>query len=188
GREVLDQFDLLVREWPYLLAVDDDRADKVVLLQHRCNEQRASAPQVDNGNRHWGALEVRRQRPSVADVDDLLRPDDLGMTGPRRAGERLRTSAYAGGTLWTATLRNPSPSKRFSTPNLASQMRVAFSSIDWNTGSKSPGKLLMTCSTSEVAVCCSSASARCSRASASSRLDALSCSSRSVLDARRRST
>ncbi len=29
-------------------------------------------------------------------------------------------------------------------------MRVAFSSIDWNTGSKSPGKLLMTRSTSEV--------------------------------------
>src|SRR5215831_17970233 len=29
----------------------------------------------------------------------------------------------------------------------------------WNTGSSSPGELLMTCSTSEVAVCCSSASA-----------------------------
>ena len=30
------------------------------------------------------------------------------------------------------------------TPNLASQMRVAFSSIAWNTGSSSPGELLMT--------------------------------------------
>src|SRR5262245_45621078 len=29
----------------------------------------------------------------------------------------------------------------------------------WNTGSSSPGDLLMTCSTSEVAACCSSASA-----------------------------
>src|SRR5262245_11732235 len=37
-------------------------------------------------------------------------------------------------------------------------MSVAFSSIAWNTGSSSPGELLMTCSTSEVAVCCSSAS------------------------------
>jgi hypothetical protein len=45
------------------------------------------------------------------------------------------------------------------TPNFASQMRVAFSSIDWNTGSNSPGELEMTRSTSEVAVCCSSASA-----------------------------
>ena len=37
-------------------------------------------------------------------------------------------------------------------------MRVAFASMVWNTGSSSPGELLMTCSTSEVAVCCSSAS------------------------------
>ena len=36
-------------------------------------------------------------------------------------------------------------------------MRRAFSSIAWNTGSSSPGELLMTCSTSDVAVCCSSA-------------------------------
>ena len=45
-------------------------------------------------------------------------------------------------------------------PNFASQMRVAFSSMVWNTGSSSPGELLMTCSTSEVAVCCSNASLR----------------------------
>jgi hypothetical protein len=38
-------------------------------------------------------------------------------------------------------------------------MRVAFSSIDWNTGFNSPGELLITRRTSEVAVCCSSASA-----------------------------
>ena len=40
-------------------------------------------------------------------------------------------------------------------PNLASQIRTAFASIASNTGSSSPGELLMTCSTSEVAVCCS---------------------------------
>ena len=38
-------------------------------------------------------------------------------------------------------------------------MRSAFSSMASNTGSSSPGELLMTCSTSEVAVCCSSDSA-----------------------------
>ena len=43
-------------------------------------------------------------------------------------------------------------------PNLASQSRVAFASMVWNTGSSSPGELEITCSTSEVAVCCSSAS------------------------------
>jgi hypothetical protein len=35
-------------------------------------------------------------------------------------------------------------------------MRVALASIVSNTGLSSPGELLMTCSTSEVAVCCSS--------------------------------
>src|SRR6266516_3748789 len=60
-------------------------------------------------------------------------------------------------------------------------MRVAFSSIDWNTGSKSPGKLLMTRSTSEVAVCCSSASARAFRVSASSRVRTSSCLSNSAV-------
>ena len=40
----------------------------------------------------------------------------------------------------------------------ASQMRVAFARMAWNTGSSSPANELMTCSTSEVAVCCSRAS------------------------------
>ena len=43
---------------------------------------------------------------------------------------------------------------------LASQMRTAFSSMVANTGCRSPGELLMTWSTSDVAVCCSSASVR----------------------------
>jgi hypothetical protein len=34
-------------------------------------------------------------------------------------------------------------------------MRTAFASIAWKTGSSSPGELLMTPRTSEVAVCCS---------------------------------
>ena len=51
--------------------------------------------------------------------------------------------------------RKAPSSKRNRMPNLASQMRVAFSSMAWNTGSSSPGELLMTLSTSEVAVCCS---------------------------------
>ena len=57
---------------------------------------------------------------------------------------------------------------------LASQMRTAFSSIVANTGSRSPGKLLITCRTSEVAACRSDTSfnSRVSRATfVSSRLD-----------------
>src|SRR5215467_1499422 len=85
--------------------------------------------------------------------------------GPgRNTGWSRRCSAYAGGALCSAAMRKPSPSRMHKFPNPASQMRVAFASIASNTGSSSPGDLLMTCSTSEVAVCCSSASLRSSRA------------------------
>jgi hypothetical protein len=50
------------------------------------------------------------------------------------------------------------------------QVRVAFSSIALNTGCTSPGELLMTRRTSEVAVCCCRASVNSRRALASSRL------------------
>src|SRR6516165_2867131 len=85
-------------------------------------------------------------------------------------------------------MRKASPSRSISVPNLASHMRVAFSSIAWNTGSSSPGELEITCSTSDVAVCCSSASERCSRASARSRLQFSSCCSRSACGLRIRPT
>ena len=54
-------------------------------------------------------------------------------------------------------------------------MRVAFSSMVWNTGSRSPGELEMTLSTSEVAVCCSSDSA-------SSRMRVCTCSAAARFD------
>ena len=40
-------------------------------------------------------------------------------------------------------------------PNLASQIRVAFSSMAWNTGSNSPGELTDDAQHLRVAVCCS---------------------------------
>ena len=58
-------------------------------------------------------------------------------------------------------------------PNFASQTRRVCQHGPWNTGSSSPGELLMTFSTSEVAVCCSSDSDRSSvrwRSSLSSRV------------------
>jgi hypothetical protein len=38
--EVLDQLDLLVGERPHLLAVDHDRTDQLLLLQHRHEKHR----------------------------------------------------------------------------------------------------------------------------------------------------
>ena len=65
-------------------------------------------------------------------------------------------AAYACGTPSEAATWNALPSYRNNTPNLASQIRTAFASMASNTGSSSPGELLMTLSTSEVAVCCCS--------------------------------
>ena len=87
------------------------------------------------------------------------------ITVPRR-----RSSASRGGAPCNAATRYcPSLSHRYSIPNLASQMRVAFASMASNTGSNEPGELEMTRRTSEVAACCSTASVRCFCASASSR-------------------
>ena len=95
--------------------------------------------------------------------------------GGRRSPLRLYASTNAGGAFCIATARNPSPSQRKRFPNLASQIRAAFSSIASNTGCSSPSELDMTRSTSEVAVCWSSASARFFCVSASSRVRWSSC-------------
>jgi hypothetical protein len=60
-------------------------------------------------------------------------------------------------------MRNASPSRSQRLPNLAPQIRTAFSSMAWNTGSSSPGVELMILRTTVVA-------ASRSRASASSRV------------------
>ena len=79
------------------------------------------------------------------------------MSDPAGSGPARIYSANAGGTSCRATAAEGiSLVEAYNTPNLASQMRVAFASMAWNTGSKSPGDELMTRSTSAVAVCCSS--------------------------------
>src|SRR5262245_63893844 len=73
------------------------------------------------------------------------------------------------GSPYDDSARNAPLLKLNMMPNLASQIRTAFSSIALKTGFKSPGELEMTFSTSEVAVCCSSDSeSSCVRACTSS--------------------
>jgi hypothetical protein len=91
----------------------------------------------------WAVCFVRASRPSA-------------VLGDERYGPVGSFSATAGVTPCVETMRNASPSHRNSAPNFASQIRVAFPNIVWNTPSNSPGELLMTRNTSEVAVCCSS--------------------------------
>ena len=79
----------------------------------------------------------------------------IGAVPRRRIGASCAFKNLCG-ALCTATRRYASPSQSNIEPNVAPQMRLALSSIASNTSLSSPGELLMTFSTSEVAVCCSS--------------------------------
>src|SRR5262249_53587181 len=89
----------------------------------------------------------------------MLRPRPLAGPG-RNIGSRYICWSSAAGALYLAIIRRSLPSRKISDADSASQRRVAFLSMDWNTGSSSPGELEITLKTSEVAVCCPSASLR----------------------------
>src|SRR5262245_18570936 len=48
GGEVLDQLDMLVREWQHLLAVDNDDADELSLLEHWDGQVGPRAKKLDS--------------------------------------------------------------------------------------------------------------------------------------------
>ena len=66
GGEVLDQFDLLVGEGANFLAVNDERADQFVLLQHRNGYERPNASEF-NGSSDFRIVlfSVGRQRRRI---------------------------------------------------------------------------------------------------------------------------
>ena len=162
GGEVLHQLDLLVGERADLLAVDADRADQLVFLEHRHERVGPSAAELDEPTAsrdrapHMrlaarSAICARLPGSSAAPAECPVGMDGWGRVGvPRRrpaAHCEQRHAEFASSQIEES-------------PNLASQMRTAFSSMASNTGSSSPGELEMTRSTSEVAACCSSASAQ----------------------------
>ena len=49
GGEVLHQFNLLICEWPHLLAVNDNCADHLVVLNHWDSDQTSRASKLDRG-------------------------------------------------------------------------------------------------------------------------------------------
>ena len=56
--EVLHQFDLLVGEWPYILAIDCDGANRFAFLQHGHRDVRTRSSQLNAYNAHWIAFSV----------------------------------------------------------------------------------------------------------------------------------
>ena len=109
----------------------------------------------------FGSLSsVRASLAHIGDVGRLLRAGDAAKARIRTPQIRFarQYSANDGGTPSDESARNAPSEYSNMMPKLASQMRIALASMAWNTGSSSPGELLMTLKTSEVAVCCSSAS------------------------------
>src|SRR5262249_56487081 len=76
--EVLDQLDLFVGEGPNLLAINADRSNELVFLEHRHPEPRARARQFDKANHEVIALDVSLLSREVVNVDYLLRSGDAG--------------------------------------------------------------------------------------------------------------
>ena len=140
--EILQQFDLLIGERAHLLAVNSDRADQLVVLEHRYDKKSPKSAETDGGNEKRFPLDVGRFLFDVGDMNSLLCLLQRALRagpGPGRCGPLCQNSANFGGTPNSAAALTASSSTRNNMPKLASQIRTAFSSIAWNTGSNSPG-------------------------------------------------
>src|SRR5262249_44130246 len=97
-REILDQIYLLIVEGPNLLAIDSDRTNQVILLEHRHDQKRPSSGNL--GNRLIGIF-----RSYVGDVCDLLHVSDT-VEDTGRATRRNRIAlAISGPSLWCIVQR-----------------------------------------------------------------------------------
>ena len=156
GGEVLHQLDLLVGERTNLLAVNEIAPINSFSLSMGTRE-RSCAADFDGATRMRFAFEIGRLRATSAMWTRLVSfsATEAG-AGPAESGPALHALGIRGGAPMR---RHDAKRRRFGSnrlPNLASQIRTAFASMAWNTGSRSPGDELMTLSTSDVAVCCSS--------------------------------
>ena len=68
GAKFLQQRDLLVREWPYLVPINCDNAQAGIILPQTCCKKSASAPEVDHGETARVAVQVEILRHQVFDV------------------------------------------------------------------------------------------------------------------------
>src|SRR5262245_66261097 len=67
---------MLVREWAHLLAVDDNGADYLVILQHRHHKKGPSAGRFSDSDKTPSAGEITLIQPNVSDMDHLPRCDE----------------------------------------------------------------------------------------------------------------
>src|SRR3954470_14678078 len=82
--EISDQLDLLFTECPNLLSVDGDRADELMLVEHRDNDERSGTTKFGGSDEIRIALDPDLLlRPGIEDVNRLFRPRDTAKTASR---------------------------------------------------------------------------------------------------------
>src|SRR5262249_57371639 len=106
--KTFEQLNLLLTEWTYLLAVDSDPSDQIIVLEHGYGEQRACAGHIREFESGWITVEIGLLRCNVSNVLHLLRSGDTrkdthrgdhGVTPPqfgncRRRAQHSHVSAH----------------------------------------------------------------------------------------------
>ena len=158
--EVRDQLDLLVGEWPHLLAIDGDRADQLVLLEHRDDEDRAGAGEIDRATSRWIAFKIWRHG---SDVSRCAPPASSCDYAPgalsgwlETARSRARTRRSCRRYVVHRSNRENAPRRRgqYAELGLAEPRRILQHGVEHRL--QLAGRARDDLSTSEVAVCCSS--------------------------------
>ncbi len=86
--EILDQCDLLVCERLHFPAIDRNRADQLVFLQHWHDYNGASTGDIGHLDSAGGASKVSRTVSHIMNVCDLMGTDDGGKTALRMRMDR----------------------------------------------------------------------------------------------------
>ena len=152
------QLDLLVGEGAHLLTIDNDGADQIGVLEHGHKQNGPNMPQLDAGNRVGIAIEIALLRREVDNVNNLLRLHHA--TKVRATGAQRRSSALLG-QGWRRVMCNGEAEHLPIAQIHVSKVRFADAGCVREHGLEHRLQLawraeLMTCSTSEVAVCCCS--------------------------------
>src|SRR5262249_53119266 len=86
--EITYQLDLLVGEWPHVLAINADDAYHLTFAEHRHAEQCSYASYLDDGNCQRVTVEITSLLPIIGNVDGLAGLRDAGQWHPRGRPEQ----------------------------------------------------------------------------------------------------
>ena len=145
--EVREQLNLLVGERTHFLTIDGDRADQLVLLQHRHGEKCPHAAELDRRNSGRKAFtDVDLVSREVSDMNHLFGRDQAAEDAFRTGTVVRRQLAGFGKGCGRIVRRDVVHDLAVPAGNIAKRGAAdadAFSSMAANTGSRSPGELLM---------------------------------------------